>query len=439
MEIFRKLREILSWPEIRPVWIVVVLLAALFVSDYGILGGVSFLVHTTSIAALGVAAFFVVYRAAKTERESRVERNELKNVFLNLEDALIVYDNNFQVLFFNPAAEKLFKVQPQKVFGHRFQPQDVENSFWKLLTQVMFPSLAPAVVSRSKPGEYPQIVDLSFTDPALELRVSTSSVTDGGHIIGFMKIIKDRTREVSLLKSKTEFLTVASHQLRTPVTELNWAMESLVGDQSLNDASKTIVENALISSRQLKKIVEDLLNTARVEEGHFGYSFEEMNIIDFIGKLLAEVAPSARKNGIKVYFDKPKSPLPNVLVDQSRLSIAINNLLENAIRYNVENGEVVVKIEQEKDKPYVEISVSDTGVGIPAEDVGKLFTKFFRAENVMKSQTEGSGLGIYITKNVIQAHGGQIWVESELGRGTTFHFTLPTDPNLVPRHEVAME
>ncbi len=424
----------------RALWIIVVLLAALFVNSYIFLSATAFLIQAGLLVLLWVAVFFSVYKAAKTDRDTRMERSELKSAFLNLEDALLVYSNNFEILFFNPAAEKLFKLQAGKVSGHRFQPQDIENSSWKLLTQIIFPSLAPVVLSRSKQGEYPQVVDLSFTDPTLELRVSTSMVADdGGRLIGFMKIIRDRTREVSLLKSKAEFLTVASHQLRTPITEIGWAIESLAGDKSLSDSSKAIVEGALASARQLTGIVEDLLNVAEVEEGHFGYVFEEVDILDFIGKILIGVAPLARKSGVKAYFDKPKSSLPKVTADPVRLSIVLNNLLENAVRYNVENGEVIVKVEQQKDEPYIKVSVSDTGVGISPGDLGKLFTRFFRTENAMKIVTEGFGLGLYIAKNIIQAHGGRIWVESELGRGSTFYFTLPTDQSLVPRHEVITE
>jgi two-component system sensor histidine kinase VicK len=127
------------------------------------------------------------------------------------------------------------------------------------------------------------------------------------------------------------------------------------------------------------------------------------------------------------------------MIDAARLSLAVTNLLENAIRYNVENGEVTVRVDKTKDKPFVTVGVKDTGIGIPPEALGKLFNKFFRADNALKQQTEGSGLGLYIAKGIILAHGGQIWAESELNRGTTISFSLPTDPNLVPKTEVGSE
>ena len=105
----------------------------------------------------------------------------------------------------------------------------------------------------------------------------------------------------------------------------------------------------------------------------------------------------------------------------------------------MENGEVTVKVDKMQDKPYVVVSVKDTGIGVPPEAMEKLFNKFYRADNALKRQTEGSGLGLYIAKGIVNAHGGQIWAESELNRGTTISFALPTDPNLVPKTEVGAE
>jgi two-component system sensor histidine kinase VicK len=279
-----------------------------------------------------------------------------------------------------------------------------------------------------------------FTDPQMELRVTTAPVTtDEGKILAFTKIIRDRTSQIIAIRSKNEFIAVASHQLQGPVTDINWALQSLGSAAGLDDSSKGIVENALLASQSLLRRIEDLLNIAKMEDGQFGYKFEDTDISDFIAKVLNEVLPAAQKAGVKVYFDRPSESLPRVMIDPKRLSLALVNLLENAIRYNVDNGEVTVKVDKMEGKPFVVISVKDTGIGIPPEAMEKLFNKFYRAENAQKHQTEGSGLGLYIAKGIVNAHGGQIWAESELNRGTTISFALPTDPNLVPRNEVSSE
>ena len=290
------------------------------------------------------------------------------------------------------------------------------------------------MIPQSQEGEQPQVFDLTFTDPELELRVVTSAILDpAGKPIGFLKIIRDNSSQAAALRSKTEFVTIASHQFRGPMTDISWALEALSADESMSEASKAIVLNALAASQGLIRRIEDLLNVAKMEEGHAGYSFEDNDIVDFVGKVIAEVLPGARKAGVKVYFDRPTEALPHVMIDTRQLSVALVNLLENAIRYNVENGEVFVRVDRVPDKPFVRVSVRDTGIGIPPEAIDKLFKKFFRADNAVQSQTEGSGLGLYIARDIVNAHSGELWAESELGRGTIMQFTLPTDPNLMPK------
>ena len=418
-------------------WILLAILGAAFAVDLATFSDGSLLAIESAILLL---AFFVaaasLYRAVKIDRETSIERSELSGILESMDDPIIVYEENFQAIFFNPAAEQLFHLGSKNVIGHTFSPRDVEVPGWRTLIQVIFPSLAPRVMTRSKEGEYPQVVDLSFTDPQMELRVMTVPLSDDtGRRIAFLKIVRDRTALIATIKSKSEFVTIASHQFRTPVTEVTWALESLSNAEELTDTDRAIVQTALASSKGLSRRIEDLLSIAKMEDGEFGYAFQETDLLDFVAKVLVEVLPSAQKAGIKMYFDRPEGGMPNVMIDPKQLSLALINILENAIRYNVQNGELTVKAGIVPGKPYVAVSVKDTGIGIPTEDISKLFNKFYRAENAMKLQTEGSGLGLYITRGIVKAHGGDVWVESELNRGTTITFTLPTDPNLIPQHE----
>ena len=421
-------------------WILLAVLIAAFALDATVFAAdILLLIEGGLLAIVFVLVGMVAYRAARTDRDTKIERNELKSILASINDALIVYDQDFRAVFFNPAAERLFKLTARTVLGHRFVPQDVEREGWRTLIQIIFPSLAPRVITRSKEDEYPQVIDVSFTDPQLEFRVTTAPISDeSGRNIAFMKIIRDRTAQVAGMRSRTEFVTVASHQLRGPVTDINWALDSLAHATGLTPEDKAIVENAAAASRGLLRRIENLLNISKMEEGQFGYNFEDTNMIDFVGKILADIIPSTKKAGVKIYFDRPTAELPRVSVDPKQLSLAFVDLLENAIRYNVANGEVIVKVDVMPGKPFVEVSIKDTGIGIPQESMEKLFTKFYRADNAMKSQTEGSGLGLYIAKSIVNAHGGEIWAESELNRGTVIHFTLPTDPNLIPRREMGL-
>jgi len=395
-------------------------------------------------AALLILVGFYVLMAmlwtGKVNFKNRLERSELQSIVSSLQDALIAYDQSFKVIFWNHAAEALFGLKSGDMTGRELRPQDVERQETKLLAQVVFPSLAPSLAIRSKSGEYPQITDLSFPDPVLELRVATSPIAnEEGQILGFMKIIRNRTREITLIKSKSEFISVASHQLRTPVTELNWALEAISQDQKMDPANKEIAEHALDSAQKMKNIVEDLLNSSRIEEGRFGYSFQPTEMVGYLGGILAEVMPQVERAGLKLYFDRPEEALPPVMLDAQKMSMVVSNILDNAVRYNVQNGQIIVGIKKAAQGPFLEITIKDTGIGIPEAQIGKLFGKFFRADNAIKFQADGSGLGLYIARNVVRAHGGQMWAESQLGRGTTMHITLPHDPALVPTQEVALE
>ncbi len=394
------------------------------------------LVSSGVFLILGVIILINNLRLARLNLEIKIERNELMSIISNLRDGVIAYDPNFKILIFNQAAEQIFNLQNKDIVGQYFNPERAQEKRFKLISQIIFPSLAPTVVRRSEPGAYPQVVDISFDEPEIELRVATDRIIDPkGQLLGFVKLVHDRTREIELLRSKTEFIAVASHQLRTPLTGIHWVFESLA-KQNLEASQKELVDKGLEASVKLSKIVNDLLDVSKIEEGRFGFQFENVNIIAFLEELIKDVGPSAQQFNIKFYFKKPTEQSIVLSVDAQKLSMAVSNLIDNAIKYNVPNGEITLGVERVKDQPYVQISIKDTGIGIPADQINKLFTKFFRAENVSSAHPDGTGLGLYIAKNIIKRHGGEIWAESEINRGSTFYFTLPTDPKLIPPREI---
>jgi signal transduction histidine kinase len=432
--VFSKFRIVFIRSEFRMAWILFAIALGAFLVSVVYVPYPLVAVEAGFTVVIIVLAFAVAYHSVQAGVIVEGGKGELDSLIASVIDPLIIYNVDFKVTFFNAAAEQLFHLNAQTVIGHVLSPRDVSAPGWQVLTQAVFPSLAPRVIAKSHEGEHPQIFDLTFTDPELELCVITSPILDKeGKTTGFLKIIHDETPQAAALRSKTEFVTIASHQFRGPMTDISWALQALSADASMSETSKAIVNNALAASQGLIRRIEDLLNVAKMEEGRAGYAFEDADIADFVGKVIAEVLPATHKAGIKVYFDRPTEPLPHVMIDSRQLSVALVNLLENAIRYNVESGEVFVRVDRVEGKPFVRVSVRDTGIGIPPEAIDKLFKKFFRADNALQSQTEGSGLGLYIAKSIVNAHGGELWAESELGRGTIMQFTLPTDPNLVPK------
>lgn len=435
--IYQKFLLYAKLPEMRLFWLFLPFLVVLSGINFVPMPGFSKIFISLAIfLVLAVIILLNNLRLAASNLEVKIERNELGSIISNLSDGVIAYDPNFKLLIFNRAAETIFNIHATEVVGQSFTPDKAQGGNSRLLSQVIFPSLAPLVVRRSDTGVYPQITDLSFDEPVIELRVVTDKILDpAGQLLGFVKIVHDRTREVQLLRGKSEFISVAAHQLRTPLTAVQWSLEGLRGKPPA-EKEKELIDTGLASAAKLLKTVNDLLDVSKIEEGRFGYQFENVEIVSFIEETIKEAQTLAQQFNVKFYFQKPEEPSIALSVDPQKLKAALFNILDNAVRYNVQNGEVVVSIERLKDQPYVKISIKDTGVGIPADEISKLFSRFFRAENVVKFSPEGSGLGLYIARNIIKRHGGEIWVESELNRGSTFYITLPTDPKLIPPKEI---
>lgn len=420
-------------PEIVAFYIFLLSAAILLIIGFLFLEFAWFAISLTIVFLSAIALFIVAVRETDANLRLKLEKSRLDNIISSMTDGVIIYDDKFRILLFSGGAETIFNVSSKEVVGKEFLPENVDDPRLGVLARIIFQSLAPLVVRRTPEGVYPQIVDVSFEEPHLELKVITDRIrNESGEEIGFLKIVHDQTREVDLLKSKGEFITVAAHQFRTPLSAVSWAFQSLK-NEPLTESQKEIVNTGLAAASNLAEIVEDLLDISRVEEGRFGYNFRRMDVIKFLQSALDQVVPIAREYNINIYMEQPKDAALMVYADPEKLSLVISNLLENAIKYNVANGQVVVSVAQQEGTPFVQINVADTGMGIPEEAMGRLFSKFFRAENAISKETSGSGLGLYITQNIVRKHGGQIWAESAINRGTAFHFTLPTDQRLIPQ------
>jgi signal transduction histidine kinase len=231
-----------------------------------------------------------------------------------------------------------------------------------------------------------------------------------------------------LLVMRSEFLDIASHQLRTPVSVINGFLSMWQeGDiQRMPPAEqKKFVQGVLAKGRKLENIINDILSASEMDSVDFVVKGIQDNISleEVIEDVIKEFKPLAEKKNISLEFIKPTAKLPPLQASRHFLNQALSNLVDNAIRYTSHGG-VKIKAWPEKDRIMVE--VSDTGMGIPREDLPKLFGKFQRARNARNLYPNGSGLGLFIVKKIIEGHLGKIWVEkTELNKGTTFRFYLP--------------
>lgn len=233
---------------------------------------------------------------------------------------------------------------------------------------------------------------------------------------------------------KTDFITVAAHQLRTPLSSVNWALKLLLDSEvgAINEDQRSMLERGFETNSKMIKLVNDLLDVTRIEHGKFVYKFEANDFNQLLDTLIKSSELTAQEHNIEIRLEKHED-VPLFAFDVDKLSLAVQNLLDNALKYTLPGGRILITTQQKGN--YLEVRVSDTGVGIPKDELPKIFSKFFRATNAVHLQTEGSGLGLVIAKNIIARHGGQIWVDSIEGKGTTFTFTAPLLPELLPKDE----
>lgn len=242
-------------------------------------------------------------------------------------------------------------------------------------------------------------------------------------------------REKNLSEMKSGFISIAAHQLRTPLSAIKWTFKMLLsGDVGeLTEEQKEFVKRGDDSNERMITLINDLLNVSRIEEGRFGYEFQDTDLIELVEGILEEEEVRIRQNNLEITFKKPKKDLPKLRVDPTKMRMAISNLIDNAIKYTLAGGRVEVGIRvRQKDAL---VYVKDSGIGIPPEQMANLFSKFFRADNAVRMQTSGSGLGLFIVKNIVERHGGKIWAESEEGEGTTFYLTVPYKDQFSPKTE----
>jgi signal transduction histidine kinase len=253
-----------------------------------------------------------------------------------------------------------------------------------------------------------------------------------GKIIGAVEVLRDITKEKEVDKAKTEFVSLASHQLRTPLSTVNWYSEMLLtGDVGeVTPDQKKYLEEIYHGNQRMVDLVNTLLDVSRIEMGTFIVESKATNMTKLAQGVIDEHKLQISEKKIKFTHVFNKN-IPFIQADPKILRMVIQNLLSNAIKYTPQGGKIEVSISLVKGNGIL-LKVSDTGYGIPKDQQNKIFTKLFRADNVIGKDTEGTGLGLYIAKSIVEQSGGKIWFESDENKGTTFYVTLPLKKSKSP-------
>jgi PAS domain S-box-containing protein len=371
----------------------------------------------------------LVKDAQALQRSLMEERDRVKGVVACVGEGLIVTDQVGKITSINPAAGWKFELTEKEVVGKNIDtviPLCLDKDCkTKILTEE-YPTFK--AIKQSK------ILISSLTDnyyyrggsgKIMALAYSTSPLSKDGKVFGAVTIFRDITKEKQLDDAKNSFISIASHQLRTPLTSMRWFSEMLMsGDAgAINKDQTKFVERIYQGTERMIGLVNMLLQIARVEAGRIKI---EPKMIDFKNTIRGvEITLKAqlkeKKQKLKLVFNP--DPFPMIMMDQEVIWQVFHNLLSNASRYSPKKSTITIAIK--KKDGFAEFSIIDKGAGIPDDAKNRIFDKFFRAENAIKLVPEGSGLGLSLVKSLVEGWGGRIWFESQKGKGSTFYFTVP--------------
>ncbi len=331
----------------------------------------------------------------------------------SLRDGVIMFNANEDLVIMNQAFSRYTG------FSHEYFNLD---DLYRLIPNHKISNMVKASIEK---GKISNINDVKLIKNYYEITILP--VHDSkSKIVGGAIIFHDITRLKEIGRMKTEFVSVASHQLRTPLTAIKLFTEMLVNEQvgKLKKEQKEYLENIYESTERMVRLVNDLLNVSRIESGRLRVDPQALKITEFIDTVIAEAKPLADLKGQKINLDSKIDKEFEIPLDKNLIRQVFHNLIVNAIRYSPEEkGEIQVNLESDKDNLIVR--VADNGIGIPEEVQRRIFEKFFRAENAVINVTEGTGLGLYVSRMIVESSNGKIWFESKKDKGTTFFVSLP--------------
>ncbi len=366
--------------------------------------------------------------ARELEQNLTEERDRSFAIITSMGEGLFVVDKNYTIILSNPFTEKLFGVEHNALTG-----KDLRQVYSVYIGDKQLPDDERPIVKTFTEGKTHIIgIDdnIYLQTLAGERRFPVTSITtplrdNDNNITGAVIVFRDITDEKKLDEMKSTFISAASHQLRTPLTSIRWYTEMLeAGDAGpLTKPQKESLSNIYSGVLRLGDTLNMLLSLARVESGRVKIEPVSTDLALLTQDVAKELAPYSDAKNLKIDIAVENAQSASVMMDQSMVRQVIMNLLSNAIRYTDNKSVILVRIKPKED--HWVYSVKDEGMGIPEESKGKVFQKFFRADNAIILVPNGNGLGLALVKSLVEIWKGKVWFESQEGKGTTFYFTIP--------------
>lgn len=395
-----------------------------------------------------ILSFYLIYKAVIVIgltkpynlllRDLKESEELIKKTLSSLDEAVLVIDpGTRRIITCNKAVEYIFGYAMEEMIGKNFEILHLDKNMYESFDKELFPAL-------DKDGVFQTEFQMRRKDGSIFLseHTITEILDDSGRRTSYVCAIRDinekkkieeirleNERLISINKAKSEFINIMGHELRTPMTSII-GYSSLLKEQKygeLNTKQEFYVDNVLINSQHLIELINDILDLGKIEAGKMELVIEDISLPEIINETVVLLKEkSSRKN---ITLDKDFDPMLDIITaDKQKLKLILFNLFSNAIKFSEDDGGTIT-ISTKKEGDMAKISVSDTGIGIKEEDIDRIFHKFEQLDQGLSRKYEGSGLGLHITKHLVELHGGKIIVESTYGEGSTFTFYLPVINN----------
>lgn len=346
-----------------------------------------------------------------------LERNKSLAIVKSIEDPIIVTDNDFRVILVNKSAERVFKISEGNALGRHFLESISNHEIFERIKGSM---------DKCTDEHNNKIITIGGNDKLHYYIIDVTSILgNDDEIYGTVTVFQDVTGLKEIEQMKSDFVSTVSHELRTPLTSIIMGTELLLDNTAgeLSSEQREVVNAVDEESRQLMALVNDLLDLSKIESGKDHMKYESVSIGDIIEYVVKSLNEIAEDRGIKIISCIPEG-IPIINADYTKVMSIITNLVTNALKFTKSGDEI--KITAAVVNGFVRVCVSDNGIGIPKEYHNKIFDKFAQVQQ-SSYNSGGTGLGLSIAREYVNNHGGEIWVESEEGRGSNFIFTLPVD------------
>ncbi len=336
----------------------------------------------------------------------------------NLADAVFIVDLDKKVVWLNKQAGEFFHASIEQAVRHDLGELTSIKKIDGLLDDV-FEQQAALKCSYEEAS-----VKVKRLDQRYFFKIAMNPIFHDGKLWGALVQLTDVTRFHEMEKIKTDFVSIVSHEFRTPLTTIivgvEMLKEGMLGD--LTPRGKEVLEAIGSDCERLNRLIDNLMELSRIESGTIYVEAEPTDVADLVQEAVRPLKVQAEKQGIELITDLPPK-LPPVAADFNKSVWVLANLVGNAMRYTDPGGTITVRVRQRGKRHF--FSVEDTGCGIPREHQEKIFRKYVQVSGPGRKGAGGVGLGLAIAKDIVMAHGGEIWVDSEVGKGTTFTFTFP--------------